>query len=332
MKKTILLLTAAALASVILFSGAATAADLPENAMLVVPSSTAFDRKFQSFLDKNGAKLLHSYPPSVFIGYIPPGLDKKLADKFGAEVYRAKVDEWASFARYGENAIFAVNSWNKRFLEDPPEAPLVVSAKVQKVSGNSKGVKLVWNDVMKANSYRLQISRDSSFSKLDLETVIPRNRYVFYPAFWGDGVYYWRVAGIMTLNTGEAHEGPYSEAYSFAVSKPAAEKGVRPRKPELEKKIRVKKGVLNWPNPSGAKYYRMQLSKTADFDSPLVDVFTDTCAFKLSGLPVQRDTVYYMRVMGSDGAAAGDWSSPSEMVVEPPRAIPNDMRRLKRRK
>jgi hypothetical protein len=75
----------------------------------------------------------------------------------------------------------------------------------------------------------------------------------------------------------------------------------------------------------------MQLSETADFDVPLLDVFTDTCTYKLSGLPVKRDTPYYMRVQGSDGAAAGEWSGISEVVIESPGPIARDARTLRRK-
>ncbi|MDD2806080.1 MAG: fibronectin type III domain-containing protein [Elusimicrobiales bacterium] len=308
------------------------AADAPANALLVVPSETAFNKKFQDFLDKNGAKLLHSHPPSVFIGVIPPELDKQLKEKFGAEVYRDKVDDWASFARYGENAVFAVNAWNKGFQEDPPEAPLVISTRVQKAGRKGDTLKLVWNEVMKARAYRLQISQDENFDKVLLETVAQHSQYKLVPAFWKEGVYFWRVAGIMTLNTGEIAEGAFSEAYTFAVSKPAQAPGGKLGAPQLPEKTRVKGRPLSWAAPAAFKYYRLQLSETRDFEAPLLDVFTDTCTYKLSGLPVKRDTPYYMRVMGSDGASAGDWSAVSEVVLEAPGPIANDMKKLRRRK
>lgn len=319
---------AAMLAMLFICTGSRAENDNQVNAMLVLPEAkTAFDRKFQDFLDKNGVKLLHSYPPSVYVGYIPQTLDAELGDKYGALVYRDKVDDWSSFARYGESAVFAVNSWNKRFLEDPPEAPMVVSSKVQQSGRKGEALNLSWNEVMKAASYRLQISSDAAFSSVSLDTVLPRNNYRIFPAFWTDGVYYWRVAGILTLNNGETREGAFSEAYSFAVSKPSRAVGPKPAYSALPAKSRFKGRPISWPAAASVKYYRMQLSETADFASPLVDVFTDTCTFKLSGFPVKRGVTYYMRVMPSDGASAGDWSGVSEVVIESPGPIANDVRR-----
>ena len=159
MKKHLMAVTTALFAFLVFLSPARAADESPANALLVVPSErTVFDRKFQDFLEKNGAKLLHSHPPSVFIGYIPRELDKQLAEKFGAIVYRDKVDDWSSFARYGENAVFAVNAWNKRFVEDPPEAPLVVSSKVQQVG--RKGRRCLPERGDEGHRHRLQVSAD----------------------------------------------------------------------------------------------------------------------------------------------------------------------------
>ncbi len=315
------------LAIFMFYSPASAADESPANALLVVPSErTVFDRKFQDFLEKNGAKLLHSHPPSVFVGYIPRELDKQLSDKFGALVYRDKVDDWSSFARYGENAVFAVNAWNKRFVEDPPEAPLVISSKVQQVGRKGDALRLTWNEVMKATAYRLQVSADEAFESIGLETVLARNSYSLVPAFWKDGIYYWRVAGIMALNTGETKEGAFSGIYSFAISKPSRAAGPKLAAPPVQAKSRLKGKPLSWASPVSFKYYHLQLSETADFEAPLLDVFTDTCTYKLSGLPVKRDTPYYMRVMGSDGAAPGTWSEISEVIVESPGPILKDSR------
>ncbi|PKM97672.1 MAG: hypothetical protein CVU79_06970 [Elusimicrobia bacterium HGW-Elusimicrobia-3] len=313
MKKGIPLLFAAALAALCFLSSPSPAAEAPANALLVVPSETAFDRKFQDYLEKKGAKLLESHPPSVFVGHIPQDLDRELEEKYGAKVYREKVDDWASFARYGENAVFAVNAWNKRFVEDPPVAPLVVSSRVQK-AGRRGGLRLAWNDVMKAASYRLQISRGEDFSEIYLETGIADNQYLLYPSLLEDGIYYWRVAPVVRLNTGEYSQTPYSSVYNFAVSNRAgAAKPGSPAAP-AQAKAPLNRGAVTWQPAPGDRHFRLQLANTADFDAPLADVFTDTCTYRLSGLPVTVAPGQYLRFMGSDGRRAGEWSAPIEIV------------------
>lgn len=288
------------------------------NALLVVPTSEmAFDHKFQDFLAKNGAKLLKSYPPSVFEGYIPQDLDKELGELYGVLVYRERVDDWGSFAKYGEKAVFAVNSWNKRFVADPPEAPLPVSLSVLKGGRKGAAIDLNWNEVMKAVSYTLQISTEEAFRSLILETELARNTYRVYPAFWDDGVYYWRVSGTMTLNNGEMREGAFSAPGSFAVSKKGRPNAmVKPAAPVMPAKARFTGRALSW-SMGKAKYFRLQLSDTKDFSAPLADVFTDTCTYKAAELPIKNGKAYYMRVMGADTFGPGEWSDILEITMEP---------------
>ena len=307
---------AAVLAAAVLCAPSKAADGTLVNALLVVPSAqTVFDKKFQDFLETKGVKLLQSHPPSVFVGYIPKELDGQLKEKYGALVYRDKVDDWGAFARYGENAVFAVNAWNKRFLDAPSEAPLVVSTKVRQAGRKGDALELTWNEVMKASVYRLQISRDETFGTVLLDTVVARNSYKLVPAFWKDGVYYWRVAGILTLNNGEPRDGAFSEVYSFAVSKAYGGGGEKLAAPPVPAKTRVTDRPLSWASSRAFRYYRLQLSETPGFDAPLLDVFTDTCSYKLSGLPVERGALYYMRVKGSDGTATGAWSEVSEIIM-----------------
>ncbi|MGD9641653.1 MAG: hypothetical protein AB7V08_02825 [Elusimicrobiales bacterium] len=327
MEKNLSFLLAAALTALLFLNSPAPAAEAPANALLVVPSETAFDRKFQDYLEKKGAKLLESHPPSVFVGHIPQDLDRELEEKYGARVYRQKVDDWASFARYGENAVFAVNAWNKRFVEDPPVAPLVVSSRVQKAG--RRALRLTWNNVMKAASYRLQISGRQDFSELNLETLLSRNQYTLYPFFLEDGVYYWRVAPLVRLNTGEVSERGFSAVYTFAVSNTAAPAKLKNQAPSIAGRLGVSNGVLAWPNPSDLKYYRLQLSDRESFEAPLADVFTDTCSYRMSGLPLESGRLYYMRVMGSDGKSPGVWSAPAQVPNE---SGPADAKRRSRRR
>jgi len=313
-----LLLCPVALAAFLYCAPVFAAKPEPANALLVVPSGqVVFNPRFQEFMDAKGARLMEFFQPNVFIGYIPMGIEKDLQTAFGAEIYRGKVDDWSSFARYGDRAVLGVNSWNKRFVEDPPEAPLVISSRVQKSGSKGDSVIFSWNQVMKATSYRLQISSSADFAFPQLDTMVAKNVYRLVPAFWRDGIYYWRAAGQMRLNNGDIREGAFSKPTPFAVSNGAPRGGARLGKPAVPVRTAVKYHPLSWPSPVAFKYYRLQISDAQDFSSPLVDVFTDTCSYRLSGLGLSPMTPYYMRVMGSDGVSAGDWSGLSEFTLEP---------------
>jgi len=295
------------------------AGDEAVNALLLLSSAdTAFDKKFQDYLNKNGARLLDSYPPSVFIGYIPQGMDRKLGDVYGVTVYRDKVTDLAAFAVHGDKAVMAVNVWNKRFQEDPPEAPMVVSTKVRRAGKNGDGIELCWNEVIKAVSYRLQISPAEDFVRVPFDIILSgRACYTLFPAFWDDGVYHWRVAGIQVLNTGYNKEGTFSRPDSFAVSKPAGKGAAsKPMAQTMPEEAKLSSGELRW-TPGGYPYYRLQVSETPDFKLPLADVFTDTCTYNAAALPIKAGGEYFVRVMASDGSVSSNWSDIAKITYEP---------------
>jgi len=299
----------------------------PANALMLMPSeTTAFDKRFQDFLNKNGARFTQSFPPYAFIGHVPEAVEDELAKKYGVRVYRDKVDDMAEFFERGATAVLAGNAWNKTFQDDPPVAPIIISHKVTR-SGDVK-LTLHWNEIMKAVSYRLQISPHRTFAKVALETVLPANSFDFYTPFWAEGIYYWRVAGLLTLNRGRQRESEFSDTYYFSISGSSAP--AKTAAPELPASLSVKGLKLKWQKNTAFKYYRVQIAQARTFASPLVDVFTATETCKVAGLPLERDTPYYLRLMGADNASAGPWSKPSEIVIEAP--APKDARKRRRRK
>lgn len=294
------------------------------NALMLMPSEkTAFDTRFQDFLNRNGARFTESFPPSAFIGHVPEALDAELEKRYGVRVYRDKVDDMAEFFKCGATAVLAGNAWNKRYQEDPPQAPTVISQKVNQ-AGEVKLI-LRWNEIMKAVAYRLQISRHRTFDSIALETVLAGNSFDLYTPFWVDGVYYWRVAGLLALNNGLMRENAFSEPFSFSFSRPASRAGTAA--PALPASARFKRPAISWPRHPAFKYYRLQLSAERSFGAPLVDVFTATETFKVAGLPLERETTYFMRLMGADKAGAGAWSGISEFLIESP---PSTLRLLKK--
>jgi hypothetical protein len=212
-------------------------------------------------------------------------------------------------------------------------APSVANHKVSQLK-KGEILTLSWNTVMKATDYKLQIAADKDFTAIVLQTPLKGNSYSVHTSFFPAGVYYWRVSGLLTLNTGEVKAGDFSGAYSFAIAKPAsAAAGVALAAPVLPKITALKgKKPLGWPKNPAFKQYRLQLSETSDFSVTLLDIFTDKDFHKISGLPVVYGKPYFMRIMGSNGAAAGNWSEVSEVTFNTPGPIANDVRRIGTRK
>lgn len=288
------------------------------NALLVINSRTeAFDKDFQRYLADNGARIIRAFPPHAFIGCVPEALDKPLADRYGARVYRSKIDDLTPLARYGGEVFRAVNEWNKHLQEDPQEAPLVISHKVLQAKKGA-AIVLSWNSVMKAAEYRLEIARDAGFGEIVVKTSPAANRYELYPAFFEDGVYYWRVAGLLTLNSGATVRSRFSETFSLPVSKTAPGAAAVPA-PRLPKSIVVKGGrPIAWMKDPAFKYYRVQLAETKEFTDLLVDDFTDRNSYAAAGPGLAYGADYYLRLKGASETASGPWSAPCRVRIERP--------------
>jgi subtilisin-like proprotein convertase family protein len=70
--------------------------------------------------------------------------------------------------------------------------------------------RLDWDDELNAQQYRIQISRNSSFGRTDLDEIVTTSSYTVAPSLLGSGsLYYWRVQPINECGT-----GTYT-AYSF---------------------------------------------------------------------------------------------------------------------
>lgn len=207
------------------------------------------------------------------------------------------------------------------------EAPLPIRYTISQLKKGDVII-LSWNEVLKAADYRLQIASDKDFTAIVLETLLKRNRYEIYAAFFPAGVYYWRISGLLTLNNGARKEGRFSEPYSFAVSKKASAAGLAPLgAPALPRTVVFNgKKPPGWTTNPAFRYYRLQFSETPDFMDPLLDTFTDKEPWEISGLPVEYGKRYFMRLKGSDGASGGAWSKASKVTFEAPKPIVKNVR------
>lgn len=281
--------------------------DKEADSLLLLPDENiAYDKDFQKFLSDNGARLLDAYTPNIFMGYIPKELEKQLKKIYGAKIYRSRIEYMGDFAPYGEKAMLAANTWNKRLQEDPKMAPLVIDTSVKKIGRKLSGLNLCWNKAMDAISYRLQTSQTETFDNIFFEVITDRNCHVIMPAFWPDGVHYWRVAPALRTLNGEITEEPFSKPDSFAVSKPQNKANKKVKKPTISDMTVTKK--ISWA-PSDYPFYRVQISDVNNFSMPIADVFSDTCTYKTADLPIKKGETYFLRIKASDGINQSVWSN-----------------------
>ena len=121
MKKVSLILAIAAILTPVRPAHAGSESDM--NALLVIASKTeAFDANFQKYLADNGARIIKAFPPHAFMGYVPWALDKTLAKRYGATVYRGRIEDMDRWP-YGRH-VPGRERVEKRCQEDL-EAPLM---------------------------------------------------------------------------------------------------------------------------------------------------------------------------------------------------------------
>ncbi len=275
-----------------------------EALLIVKKSEKAYSKDFSSFLERNSVRITQAWPPSAYFAYLPPEKDKILIQA-GILVYRGKIDDWTSLGDYGEKAVLAANLWNKRFVQDPPKAPLAVSLSVKKVRKDIQA--LEWNEVMKACGYKLQVSRDKDFSGVYFETLLSANSYIVLPAFWPDGVYYWRVAALLCLNSGENRESSFSDISSFASA--FISKNVKTYK-RKKLKLDFSGGVLNFQSEK-FPFYRVKIFEKDK--TPLIDVVIDTNTYDTSDL-LEKGKKYLVEIEAGDGFYKNTVYGPEEII------------------
>src|SRR5690606_28474942 len=115
----------------------------------------------------------------------------------------------------------------------------------------------------------------------------------------------------------EAGDGEWSQPWSFTtVEAPLTV----PESPELVSPVNsavniAQSPILEWEAETDADTYRVQVSESQDFNSPVSDqdYLTLTTA-EISGL--EYNTLYYWRVRGSNSAGNGEFSSPWSFTTE----------------
>jgi hypothetical protein len=194
----------------------------------------------------------------------------------------------------------------RRPLSDftPPATPAQVSPSNGAI-GVSKTPTLSWNASTGAASYQLQVSTSSDFSS----TVVNRSGITgtssAVSGLSNNTLYYWRINA-----TNDGGTSAYSGAWSFTtiVAAPAA--------PTLALPLNAATGVslnptLSWNASTGAASYRLQVSATSDFSTPVVDQSGIMgTSYVVSGL--LNNTLYYWRVnatnAGGTSSYSGAWS------------------------
>lgn len=160
--------------------------------------------------------------------------------------------------------------------------------------------KLVWEKAKKAKEYQLQISENSLFNQLVIDTTLENVGSFDYKALLFNQSYYWRLRSINELDSSQ-----WSEPFWFTTHLTT---------PILIFPIDNSVGFmlsdkLRWNKVDGALSYKIQISSSDNFEEILFVDTTDVKDNYFLASSLENNRLYFWRVMAVNGANSSHWSS-----------------------
>lgn len=188
-------------------------------------------------------------------------------------------------------------------LDARPQPPVPLAPANQSLFRGTQPV-LQWSDSADADSYRLQIARDSDFSELLVDRNGLTTTRFDASALEAIGDYYWRLYSIS--ESGE--QGPAGDLRNWK-RKPI------PMQPETELQIDESGITTSWRPGIAGQTYRIQLASDADFQTLLLDESLEEPRWQLQ--PVTGQMRYFrVRYVEPDGFE-GPWGATQRIEPTP---------------
>jgi hypothetical protein len=181
-----------------------------------------------------------------------------------------------------------------------PGTPVLVSP-ANGQTGVSLNPAMMWNSVIGAATYRLQVSTVSNFATTVFDNGTLTVNSIGIGPLAGSTTYYWRVDATNPSGT-----SAWSTTWSFTTATvPAAPVLVSPANNATNVSTNP---TLAWNASAGASNYLLQVSKDSSFNSiVLSDSGLDSTSRAISSLA--DSTTYYWRVSASSAGGTSAWSS-----------------------
>ncbi|HTR81112.1 MAG TPA: FlgD immunoglobulin-like domain containing protein [Bacteroidota bacterium] len=194
--------------------------------------------------------------------------------------------------------------WNFTTVSPAPSAPVLLSPSNNAI-GQPTNLTVAWNTAQNALSYRVQISSDSIFASLVIDSTTGTSTSTVAQGLSAGKTYFWRVNGS---NGGGA--GPWSNVWRFSTntspSPPQPPLLASPANASVNQPVTA---LLVWRSSVSALSYKVQASYHPDLSSSFLNdsSFADTTCQVGSLL---NDTVVYWRVAAANNAGQSGWSGP----------------------
>lgn len=197
-------------------------------------------------------------------------------------------------------------TWSFSTVDEPlavPGVPVLVSPAAG-ATNVSRSPLLDWDVAANAASYEVQVSTSQEFETLETEeSGLFETEYSVSGLEFGT-IYYWRVKAVN--ETGESGwsqtrlfttlDEPLSAPSSPGLLLPEANSTDVSRSPEL-----------SWSEPANAETYRVQISVTSGFGSPVLDL-NNVSESVVVAENLNYGTTYFWRVLAENDAGQSSWS------------------------
>ena len=192
-----------------------------------------------------------------------------------------------------------------------PPVPPVLQAPVNGYITNDATPEFTWLSAVNGVRYEIQISKSTSFTTTEKDVYLPDGVLAYTSTTLVDGIHYWRVRSINSLDI----PGAWSGYRSLTVDTlPPAVPVVNSPKVGAIVQTTIPTIVVN--AVAGTKYYQIQINTSDDFATPLLDFTKTSTSFTLTSAQALPFGTIYWRTRATDAAGNNsDWSSTNNFVV-----------------
>jgi predicted phage tail protein len=216
----------------------------------------------------------------------------------------------------GNSAFSSVWSFQAKVPINPPITPVLTSP-ADKSTGLPTNLKLTWESISNADTYRLEVSKNQNFSSLVINNSSLKTNEFTVSGLEEDTPYFWRVRA-----SNSAGNSSYSPVWTFRTIKPI----LIPAVPTLLSPSNTGKDIsispsLQWTAVTGATTYTVQISKEDNFENLILNNSAVTSnSLQVNGL--QDGLTYYWRVRATNesgnSAFSTVWSFQTKISLNPP--------------
>lgn len=324
-----------------LLSSHASAATSLRATFVVLKNEVIFDDAVET-LEKAGARVRQRIPPHIMVADIPTNVS--LSSLLNTQSVYTGLFVPQSLNSYGPLAVAAAHQWNRQFVTQAQSAGAKSFSSMRVMAAQKsfprltdlqaaiegKTIRLSWSGLDGARAYEIEAAENAAFTErlISSRSNIPST--VIALPMGRDHSLFVRVRALDHLETEHKAEEDVVGAWSNVVNVgiPLLSDGPKKEAPTLSSpqdnfETEGFTVILEWNDPS-ISFYRVQLSRTADFKETLIDGIADTREFIVPSQALHvRDSLYW-RVQ-KWGEESSSWSESRRIRIGAPQHTQTDM-------